>query len=153
MTDASKKIVARLRKITLALPGAIEKETWGHPTFRIGEKIFCTFGGYDDDPNITVKVGKPALGIFLEDARFYQAAYIGHNGWVSLRANTKLDWDEIEELVKGSYALVAPRTARVPLTTGSTRGGDRKPVPAPSRKGGDSQQRKPPKHGSKNPSR
>jgi predicted DNA-binding protein (MmcQ/YjbR family) len=150
MTAASKKIVVRLRKIALALPGAKEKETWGHPTFRIDEKIFCTFGGHDDDPNITVKVGKPALGIFLEDPRFYQAAYIGHNGWVTLRGNTKLDWEEIEELVKGSYALVAPTPSR---TAPSRKGGDRKPVPAPSRKGGDSKQRKPLKHESKSPSR
>ena len=38
MTDA---ILARLRRICLALPEAEERETWETPTFRIGGKIFC----------------------------------------------------------------------------------------------------------------
>ena len=59
--------LARLRKVCLALPDAHEVEAWEHPTFRIRNKIFCVWGGYAEDPNITLKVGKPALGIFLED--------------------------------------------------------------------------------------
>jgi predicted DNA-binding protein (MmcQ/YjbR family) len=34
-----------------------------------------------------------------------------HHGWVSLRAQGKLDWKEIAELVKASYDLTA-RPAR-----------------------------------------
>jgi predicted DNA-binding protein (MmcQ/YjbR family) len=105
----TKQTLARLRKICLALPDATEVEAWEHPTFRINNKIFCTYGGYADDPNITLKVGKPALGIFLQDPRYWQAAYIGKNGWISMSAKGDLNWEEIEELVKGSYILIAPR--------------------------------------------
>ncbi len=38
---------------------------------------------------------------------FFKTPYIGHQGWVSLPATGRLDWKEITELVKGSYALVA----------------------------------------------
>ena len=31
----------RLRPICLALPEAEERETWGEPTFRVRDKIFC----------------------------------------------------------------------------------------------------------------
>jgi predicted DNA-binding protein (MmcQ/YjbR family) len=53
-----------------------------------------------------VKVGKKMQPVFLEDDRFYRTPYVGQHGWVSLRANTKLDWTEIRGLVEGSYQLV-----------------------------------------------
>ena len=37
---------SRLREICLALPEAAERETWGHATFRVREKIFA-MGGDD----------------------------------------------------------------------------------------------------------
>jgi predicted DNA-binding protein (MmcQ/YjbR family) len=37
------------------------------------------------------------------------SAYIGSRGWVALRLDTgKVDWDEVRELLLGSYMLVAP---------------------------------------------
>jgi predicted DNA-binding protein (MmcQ/YjbR family) len=50
--------------------------------------------------------------VFLEDPRFYRTPYVGQHGWVSLRANTKLDWDEIGGLVRGSYELVSVKKRR-----------------------------------------
>lgn len=42
--------------------------------------------------------------------RFYLPAYIASRGWVALRLDVgKIDWDEVTELVAGSYALVAPK--------------------------------------------
>jgi len=110
----SRQTIARLRKICLALPGATEVEAWTHPTFRVANKIFCVFGGYENEPNITLKVGKPALGIFLEDPRFWKASHIGNHGWISMSAKANLNWDEVEELVKGSYALVAEKSKSSP---------------------------------------
>jgi len=43
-------------------------------------------------------------------ARFYLPAYIGPRGWIALRLDTgKVDWDEVAELVMGSYRLIAPK--------------------------------------------
>jgi predicted DNA-binding protein (MmcQ/YjbR family) len=43
-------------------------------------------------------------------ARFYLPAYIGPRGWVALRLDVgDVDWDEVTELVAGSYMLVAPK--------------------------------------------
>ena len=42
--------------------------------------------------------------------RFYLPAYIGSKGWVALRLDVgKIDWSEVEELLSGSYALIAPK--------------------------------------------
>ena len=42
--------------------------------------------------------------------RFYLPAYIASKGWVAPRLDAgKVDWDEVRELLLGSYALVAPK--------------------------------------------
>jgi phosphoribosylglycinamide formyltransferase-1 len=42
--------------------------------------------------------------------RFYIPAYLGSRGWVGLRLDTsEIDWEEVTELVSGSYRLVAPK--------------------------------------------
>ena len=33
---------SQLRELALGLPGAQERETWGHPTFRVRDKIFVS---------------------------------------------------------------------------------------------------------------
>jgi predicted DNA-binding protein (MmcQ/YjbR family) len=101
----------RLRKICLALPGASETENFGHPFFRFKTKPFCIFLGAEDDPAIAIKVAKAEQGMFLEDSRFSRTPYIGRHGWVSLKAAGRLDWEEVEELVKSSYRLVIGRGA------------------------------------------
>lgn len=43
--------------------------------------------------------------------RFYLPAYIAHRGWVALRLDRgPIDWEEVAQLVAGSYSLVAPKT-------------------------------------------
>jgi hypothetical protein len=42
--------------------------------------------------------------------RFYLPAYIGPRGWIALRLDRgKVDWEEVAELVVGSYCLIAPK--------------------------------------------
>ncbi len=43
--------LTRLRRICLALPQAIEQETWGEATFRIRGKIFVV--AHEDDDGVT----------------------------------------------------------------------------------------------------
>jgi predicted DNA-binding protein (MmcQ/YjbR family) len=100
-------MIDKLRKICLALPEASETVNFGHPFFRFKSKPFCVFHGTADQPAIAFKVLKNEQGIFLEDPRFFKTPYMHHNGCVSLLANSKLDWKEIAELVKGSYELTA----------------------------------------------
>jgi predicted DNA-binding protein (MmcQ/YjbR family) len=101
-------ILKRLRTICLRLPAATEGITFGHPTFRAERKIFAVFEEYKGELGICVKVGKLLQGIFLDDPRYFRTPYIGKHGWVTLRVYAgPLDWNEIRELVKGSYRLVA----------------------------------------------
>ena len=42
--------------------------------------------------------------------KFYIPAYIGSRGWGALRLDRgDIDWEEVSELVIGSYRMVAPK--------------------------------------------
>ena len=100
----------KLRKICLSLPETEETNNFGHEWFRVKKKPFCLNHGPAEEPAIAFKIAKNEQGIFLEDPRFFKTPYLHHNGWISIRVAGKLDWEEIEELVKGSYRLAAPRS-------------------------------------------
>ena len=104
-----RKILSKLRELCLALPKTHETVTFGHPTFQVGTKTFAVLETYKGQLSICVKVGKSMQQVFLTDPRFYRTPYVGQHGWVSLRANGKLDWDEIGELVRGSHELVGAK--------------------------------------------
>jgi predicted DNA-binding protein (MmcQ/YjbR family) len=106
-------ILRRLRKICLRLPAASEGLSFGHPTFRVAKIIFAVLEKYKGELGICLKVGKLLQGVFLNDPRFFRTPYIGKHGWVTLRAYAApLNWNEIRELVKCSYDLVAPAKVR-----------------------------------------
>ena len=105
-------ILKRLRKIRGGLPDTTETFTFGHPNFRVGNKIFAVLEEYKGELGICVKVGTLLQGIFLDDPRFFRTPYIGKHGWVTLRVHAApLNWTEIRGLVKGSYQIVAAKKA------------------------------------------
>ena len=62
--------------------------------------------------------------------RFYMPAYIGPRGWVALRLDVGgLDWNEVAELVVGSYRLIAPK--RLALLANSDRAKEAAANPPP----------------------
>lgn len=45
-----------------------------------------------------------------EPDRFYRPPYVGPSGWVGVRLDRKVDWDEVRGLLTESYRKVAPKT-------------------------------------------
>ena len=114
MTRAS--TLNRLRKICMALPEVTEQPFGGHtaPCFRVRGKIFVfTSEDYDSHPlGMTVKAPPGAQQVLVgsDPARFFVPAYIGSKGWVGVRLDApRPDWPLIEDLVKDSYRLIAPK--------------------------------------------
>lgn len=111
MTDAD-ELTRRLREICLALPDATERETWGHPTFRVRDKIFVGCG-QDDDGRVTTSM-KAAPGeqevLLAEGHPFFFPKYVGSKGWIGIELDSDTDWGEIAELVEDSYRAIAPKT-------------------------------------------
>jgi predicted DNA-binding protein (MmcQ/YjbR family) len=104
----SEKILLRVRSICLALPEAVEVEAWGHPTFRAPKKMFAGFGESDTSaPCLGMKVGFDRQEELLKDSRFFPTPYAAHQGWVSLKLDGKIVWNEVKELLTEAYKQVA----------------------------------------------
>jgi hypothetical protein len=123
----SRNPLQRLRSLCLALPEAAEKEAWGHPTFRVRDKIFATFSmpeeGEDGRVSMCCKAPPGAQEILVgsDPERFFVPAYVGHRGWVGVRLDVATDWDLVADLVEESYRLTAPKRLSAP-SSGSSRG-------------------------------
>ena len=107
--------LTRLTEIALRLPETTRKIYGSHAQFLVRKKTFAYFLDNHHGDGIVSITGKvlPGDNKALAEAqpkRFYLPAYIGSKGWVALRLDVgKVDWSEVEELLSGSYALVAPR--------------------------------------------
>jgi len=102
-------VLRRVREICLALPDTVETMTWGKPHFRVKDKIFAGFNDEEDVPTIGFKLAMDHAASILEDPRFERAPYVGHKGWVSMDASAITDWNEVRELIRESYSLIAPK--------------------------------------------
>ena len=102
---------ARLRQICLALPEAVETETWGDPTFRIGAKIFAMEKRGDGRVSVWCKApaGSQAVLVGADPERFFVPPYVGHKGWVGVRLDRRPDWNEVAAVIRRSYRLIAPK--------------------------------------------
>jgi hypothetical protein len=107
----------RLRTICLALPEAVEKQTWGIPTFRIRDKIFAMA---HDPGTVWCKApsGVQAILVGAAPKRFFVPPYVGHRGWIGFHLDDGSDWGEVDALIRRSYRMTAPKrlAALVPCT-------------------------------------
>ena len=47
--------------------------------------------------------------IAAEPDRFYRPAYVGPAGWIGVRLDRDVDWDEIELIIDDAYRMKAPK--------------------------------------------
>jgi predicted DNA-binding protein (MmcQ/YjbR family) len=107
--------LTRSTQIALSFPDT-QCERWGeHAAFLVRKKIFGYFLKNHHGDGIVSVAGKALPGdntalVAAQPDRFYLPAYVGPRGWVGLRLDTgEVDWDEVAELLRGSYLLVAPK--------------------------------------------
>lgn len=104
----------RLRAICLALPETTEKIAWGAPTFRVRGKMFAMFlDNHHGDGRVAMwcKAPPDVQGILVSaDAqRFFVPPYVGHKGWIGVRLDVTVDWDEVADIVEDGYRMAAPK--------------------------------------------
>jgi phosphoribosylglycinamide formyltransferase 1 len=114
---APEALLARVRSLALALPGAEEATSHGMPCFRVqGGKMFCYFTEDhhgDGIVAIIIKTSGPDEQAQLIDQDpdiYYRPAYFGPSGWVGMRLDTGTpDWERVGNRIVASWSLIAPR--------------------------------------------
>lgn len=115
--------LAKFTKSCLALPEVTRTMLGKHAVFQVRKKKFAY---YLDDHHgdgivgITCKVlpGDNAALIAANPEKFYMPAYVGPRGWVGLRLDVgEIDWEEVAELARHSYRLIAPKQLAAPIAS------------------------------------
>jgi hypothetical protein len=96
------------RQVVRSLPETEERETWGHPTFRVRDKMFATLS--DDGREATVKATRQeqAALVAASPETFGVPAYVGRHGWVGVQLAT-VDPVELRELPVEAWRQTASR--------------------------------------------
>ena len=104
--------IERIRVICLAFPEAAEKPFGGHtsPCFRVREKIFAMINEAQTELTCKAPPGAQDVLVHANPARFFVPKYVGPKGWVGIRLEPVVDWDEVAGLLAESYAMTAPKT-------------------------------------------
>jgi hypothetical protein len=107
--------LAKMRKLCLALPETTERPSHGAPTWFIRDKkTFVMFlDDHHGDGRLAIWCAAPAgvqeLLVEEEPARFFRPPYVGHRGWLGVRLDVEVDWDEMAGIVEDAYRMVAPK--------------------------------------------
>ena len=103
-----------IREYCLSFPHAAEKLQWGDDLcFKMGGKIFAIAGL--DNPRLCFKCAPETFAELIEREDIHPAPYVGRYKWVMLDRLDAVRWDELQELIRQSYEMVA---ARVPKKLG-----------------------------------
>jgi hypothetical protein len=105
-----------VRRICLSLPEAEEVfvEAWGHPTFRVRNKMFSSMGGEDGEQACTFKTeAEERESLDASGEPWFVPAYVGRYGWRGLHLRhpraAKVSVEELAELLTTSWRLTAPK--------------------------------------------
>ncbi|MCC6365974.1 MAG: MmcQ/YjbR family DNA-binding protein [Bryobacterales bacterium] len=107
--------LTRVSRICLALPEATRTLAGLHAAFLVRKKTFAWFlNNHHGDGIVSlcckVMKGDNTALVAASPERFYLPAYVGSRGWIALRLDVgQVDWDEVAELARGSYRLIAPK--------------------------------------------
>lgn len=116
MATAS-RLLARIRAICLALPEVTERPSHGAPTFFVrGKRTFVMVwveGHHDHHfPHLwcAAPPGAQEGLVAAEPDRFFRPPYVGHRGWLGVRLDVDLDWEEVGAICEDAYRTIAPKT-------------------------------------------
>ena len=125
MFDDDDPVLARVRRLALALPEAAEKVSHGRPAF-FTRKVFAYYGGsrkvngeWVQHPNSVVVLadldGQSAMRAL---PHAWVPGYLGPYGWTGLDLGPQTDWDDVAGFIEESYRFTAP-TRLITLLDGS----------------------------------
>jgi hypothetical protein len=114
----------RVRAICMSLPGVTEKLSHGAPSFFVKRQFVMLWpdGHHDHQfPHLWCAApagAQEALAAAAPD-RFFRPPYVGGRGWLGLRLDGEVDWEEVATMCEDAFRVVAPRRLVAALDTSS----------------------------------
>ena len=108
--------LVRLRSICLDFPEVTERLSHGASTWFVRDKsAFVTLweDGHHDIEYAHMWCAAPPGAqqelISANPGLFFRPPYVGGRGWLGVRLDRKIDWDEIAALCEDAYRVIAPK--------------------------------------------
>ena len=103
--------VDAIREFCLAFPEAAEKLQWGDALcFKVKGRMFAVLGL--DNPRLCFKCTPETFAELIEREDIRPSPYVGRYKWVMLDRLDAVRRDELQELIRQSYEMVAAKTPR-----------------------------------------
>ncbi len=119
----------RIRQTCLGLPEVTERLSHGARAWFVrGKKTLLMFqDDHHGDGRLAIWCPAPpgaqdAL-VAAEPERFFRPPYVGGRGWLGVRLDLDVDWDEVAAIVEDAYRMVAPKTLVATLDRAAEPGG------------------------------
>jgi hypothetical protein len=112
--DERARILNGIRDLCLALPETSERPSHGAPTFFVrGKRSFVmVLTDHHGDGRFAIWCAAPAgiqgMLVGADPDKYFVPPYVGHRGWLGVRLDVGLDWNELAGIVEDAYAEVAP---------------------------------------------
>jgi hypothetical protein len=115
--------VDRLRAIATGLPEVTERRSHGEVAFFCGKQFVVVDDHHHGADHLAFWCAAPPGGqeqlVGDDPDRYFRPPYVGHRGWVGVRIDRvdgrDPDWDEVAEVVREAYRVVAPERLVVAL--------------------------------------
>ena len=108
-------LTERVRALCLALPETSERPSHGAPSFFVRDRK-CFVMVLDDHHGdgifglwTAAPPGNQELLVGSDPGRFFRPPYVGHRGWLGVRLDRGVDWDELAGILEDAWATVAPK--------------------------------------------
>jgi len=103
--------VDAIREYCLSFPLSTENIQWGDDLcFKIAGKIFAIVSL--DDARLCFKCTPETFAELIEREGIHPAPYVGRYKWVMLDRLDAVRWDELRELIRQSYEMVAAKAPK-----------------------------------------
>lgn len=104
----------RVRAICIALPEVTEKLSHGSPAFFVKQQFVALHpDGHHDNrlPHLWCAAPPGAQDelVDTEPERFFRPPYMGGRGWLGVRLDGAVDWDEIAAVCEDAYRTIASK--------------------------------------------
>lgn len=107
--------LARIRKYCLSFPETEERLSHGHPAFFIrGKRSFVTYmDNHHGDGRLALWCASERevqrMVVQGDPDSYFVPPYVGHMGWVGVRLDRGLSWEQIAGVIEDAYLKAAPK--------------------------------------------